>query len=51
MQKIRLFNWFDLEIWLIKKSYNVIGWDDFEPYLSNKNFHKYGICAEKQQMR
>ena len=35
MQKIRLFHWFVLEIWLIKKSCNLIGWEHFGPYLRN----------------
>ena len=43
--KIRLFHWFVLEILLIKKSCNLIGWEYFGQYLRNKNFHKYvGIC-------
>ena len=41
MQKIRLFNWFVLEILLIKKSCNLIGWEAFGLY----DFPKYGICA------
>ena len=45
MQKIRLLHWFVLEIWLIKKSCNLIGWEHFGPYLRNQNFPKYGICA------
>ena len=45
MQKIRLFYWFPLEIWLIKKSCNLFGWEQFGPYLRNKPFPKYGICA------
>ena len=48
--KIRLFHWFVLEIWLIKKSCNLIGWEHFGPYLRNKNFSKYGICAGTQQI-
>ena len=31
-QKIRLLHWFVLEIWLIKKSCNLIGWEHFGPY-------------------
>ena len=50
MQKIRLFHWFVLEIWLIKKSCNLTSWEYFGPYLRNKNFPKYGICAGSQQM-
>ena len=46
MQKIRLFH---LEIWLIKKSCNMIGWEQFGPHLRNKNFPKYGICVWTQQ--
>ena len=50
MEKSRLF-WFVLEIWLIKKSSNLIGWENFGPYhLRNKNFPKYGICAETHQI-
>ena len=30
---------------LIKKSWNLIGWVDFGPYLWNQNFPWYGICA------
>ena len=50
MQKIRLFHWFVLEIWLIKKSCNLIGWEHFGPYLRNKNFPKNGICAGTHQI-
>ena len=46
MQKIRMFHWFVLEIWLIKKSYNLNGWEYFGPYLRKQNFPKYEICAE-----
>ena len=49
MYKIRLFHWLALEIHLIKKSCNLIGWEHFDPYLRNKNFPKYGICAGTQQ--
>ena len=42
--KIRLFHWFVLEIWLIKKSCNLIGWEHFGPYLRNQNFPTYEIC-------
>ena len=49
MQKVRLFYQFVQEIWLIKKPCNLIGWRDFGPYLRNKNFPKYGICAGTQQ--
>ena len=45
MQKMRLFHWFVLEIWLIKGSCNLTGWEHFGPYLRNKNFPKYGICC------
>ena len=31
MQKIRLFHWFILKIWLIKKSCNLTHWEHFEP--------------------
>ena len=34
-----------LEIWLIKNSCNLIGWEHFGPYLRNQNFLKNGICA------
>ena len=51
MQKIRLFHWFVLEIWLIKKSCNLIGGEHFGPYLRNKNFPNYWICAGTQQIR
>ena len=49
MQKIRQFPWFVLEIWLIKKSCHLIGWEHYGPYLRNKNFPKYGTCAGTQQ--
>ena len=45
MQKIRLFYWFALEISLIKKPCNLIGWENFCPYLRNKIFPKYEISA------
>ena len=45
IQKIRLFHWFVLEIWLIRKSCNLIGWEHFGSYLRNQNLPKYGICA------
>ena len=32
MHRIRLFHWFVLEIWLIKKSCNLIDWEHFGPY-------------------
>ena len=45
MQKIRLFHWLVLEIWLIKKSCNLIGWEHFGPYLGNQNFPKtWDLC-------
>ena len=37
-------------VWLIKKSYNRIGWEHFDPYLRNKNFPKYGIGAGVQKI-
>ena len=46
MQKIRMFHWFVLDIWLIKKSYKLNGWEYFGPYLRKQNFPKYEICAE-----
>ena len=46
MKKIRLFHRFALEIWLIKKSCNLIGWEDIGPYLGNKYFPKYKIVQE-----
>ena len=49
-KKIRQFHWFALEIWLIKKSCNVIVREHFGPYLRNKNFPKYEICAGTQQI-
>ena len=48
--KKRLFNDFVLEIWLIKKSCNLIGWEHFRPYLKNQNFLKYEICAGTQEI-
>ena len=39
---------FILEIWLIEKSRNLIGWEHVNPYLRNKDFPKYGICAETE---
>ena len=48
--KITLFHWFVLEMWLIKKSWNLIYWEQFGPYLRNKTFPKYGICAGTQQI-
>ena len=36
--------------WLIKRSCNLIGWEHFDPYPSNKNFCKYGICAGTKQI-
>ena len=46
MQKIRLFHSSVTEIWLIKKSCNLIGWEHFGPYLRNKNFPYYSIAQE-----
>ena len=44
-KKIRLFHWFVLKIWLIKKSCNLIDWEHFGPYLRNKNFSRiWGLC-------
>ena len=51
MQKIRLFHWFVLEIWLIKKSCNLIGCQHFGPYLRNNKFPKQCICAGTQQIK
>ena len=48
--KIRLFQWFVLEKRLIKKSYNLIGWEDFGTYLGNKDFSKYGIYTGTQKI-
>ena len=45
----RLFYWSVLEIWLIKKSCNLIGWEHFVQYLRNKNFPKHAICAGTQR--
>ena len=50
MQKIRLFYWLVLEILLIIKACNLLGWEHFGPYLRNQNFSKYGICAGTQQI-
>ena len=50
MQNIELFHWFVLEIWLIKKSCNLIRWENFSPYFMNINFHKNGISAGTQQI-
>ena len=49
-KKSGYFNCFVLEIWLIKKSCNLIGWEHFGPYLRNQNFPRYGICAGTQQI-
>ena len=38
MKKIRLFHGFVLEIWLIKKSCNLVDWEHFGPYLTKKKF-------------
>ena len=35
--------------WL-KKFCNLIGWEHFRPYLRDKTFPKYGICAGTQQI-
>ena len=37
-QKIRLFHWFALEMWSIKKSCNLTGWGDFGQYLRSNKF-------------
>ena len=50
MEKIRLFLGFVLEIWLIKNSSNLIGWEHFGPYRKIKNSPKYGICAGIKQI-
>ena len=52
MQKIRLFYWFVFKIWLIKKSYNLIGWEHFNPYFRTKSFPKHipTICVGTQQI-
>ena len=50
MQKISPFYWFVLEIWLVKKSSNLIGWEHFGPYLMHQNFPKCEICAGTQQI-
>ena len=49
-KKSGYFNWLVLDIWLIKKSCNLIDWEHFGPYLRNKNFPKYGICAGNHQI-
>ena len=43
MQKNRLFYWFVLEIWLIKKFCNLIGWEHFGPYLWDKRI-PWDLC-------
>ena len=49
--KNRAFYQFILEIYLILKSCNLIGWEDFGPfYLRNKIFSKYKICSRIQQI-
>ena len=50
MQKIRLLYWFVLEIWLVKKSCNLIGWEHFDPYLWNKNFAGLDNCRILQRI-
>ena len=47
MQKRRLFHWFVLEIWSIKKSCNLIGWKNFGPYLRNQNFPIWDLCRNR----
>ena len=49
-EKNRLFHGFVLEIWLIKKPCNLVGWEHFGPYLMKKNSHKHGICTGTQQI-
>ena len=44
-----LINLFWRYFWLIKKSCSLIDWEHFGPYLRNKNFPKYRICAEDGQ--
>ena len=48
--RITIFYWFLLKILLSKKSCNLIGWKHFGSYLRNKNFPKYDIYAETQQI-
>ena len=48
--KMRLFYRFLLEIWLIKKSCNLIDWEHFGPYLRDKNLPKQGVCVGTQQI-
>ena len=43
-------HWFVLDILLIKKSCNLVGWEHFCSYLRNKTFSKYLICAGTQQI-
>ena len=44
-----LVNLFWRYFWLIKKSCSLIDWEHFGPYLRDKNFPKYRICAEDGQ--
>ena len=46
IQKFRLFHWFVLEIWLIKKSFNLIGWEHFGLYFRNKIFPNMRFIQE-----
>ena len=50
MLMINLFHLVALEIQMIWKSCNLIGWEHLGPYLKNKSFPKYGICAQTQQI-
>ena len=42
MQKIKLFHWFVLKVWFIKKPCHFTEWEQF---LKNNFFSKYGTCA------
>ena len=45
-KKIRLFHWLALEIWLIKKSCHLIGWEHFGPNVINKTFSQiWDLCT------
>ena len=51
--KIRLFHWFVLDVWLIKKSCNLISWEHFGPYLKYKNYCRWSkkiINSEKKNI-
>ena len=47
---MRLFHWFVLEIWLIKRYCNLFDWEYFGSYLKNKIFPKYEICTGTQNI-